>query len=735
MKNIFYKILGTLFFTLSSGMALEAQAVQLGQSFNGEQIVGSAGVRNANGEDADVIVTAHNIYIHGDHDVRANTQNSLLTFGVTYAGVCLKAGTNNTILVMLSNGKVFRLTGVDANNIQFQTTTSLGTVSSTGSVNWEKCCGDAYYALSSNDVHISHNNGATWLLDTTGLHGAHVNDIDVDSSMMAFASTDHGIYKQDSTTGASWSLVSSFTLNNNLWAIYTGHHHLILASGNGGGVYISQDGGATWNMDSTGIGNHTIFHFTEDVYGHVYAQAGNALFKSTAGGGPWQPIQAGILALTQATPAFTCISADSFLVAGSNMGAFRSSSQGNSWVAYNEGIITEQYASLVKLSTNQLFASNCQGISQKDLTDTLWTHLYPQAGMANNLPLFADGADHLFVQDHHLNPFYSAPPLMKSTNAGQTWAIDSSGLYQVKGDLFYIDELNTQHYGNTYYGSSYYNQLWKRASAGVWTIDTAGWPVTNQSATLCMMSDHLGYLYASGYIHGQKVMRRPIGGGTWVSDTMGIPSSVSYFNRMASGNHGELVAGNSFYLFRRSAGTWTQMNLPSALSFASPTALSEDSSGNIFSAFSDFSGDHGVYYSADHGVTWQLAGLDGFYVNQLISYNDTTYALTNNGAYELTATPFTGISGPEPAIRTSLLTSFPNPFSASTGIYYTLHHDGPVLMEVFDVTGKKVQTLVNEPQSSGRREADWNAGSVSAGIYFIRLQTGDGMYTGKVVKR
>ena len=45
-----------------------------------------------------------------------------------------------------------------------------------------------------------------------------------------------------------------------------------------------------------------------------------------------------------------------------------------------------------------------------------------------------------------------------------------------------------------------------------------------------------------------------------------------------------------------------------------------------------------------------------------------------------------------------------------------------VTVEIYDALGRKVATLVDEEQSAGWKEVEWNAKDVSSGIYFYKLQ-------------
>jgi hypothetical protein len=63
----------------------------------------------------------------------------------------------------------------------------------------------------------------------------------------------------------------------------------------------------------------------------------------------------------------------------------------------------------------------------------------------------------------------------------------------------------------------------------------------------------------------------------------------------------------------------------------------------------------------------------------------------------------------------------PNPFNPSTQIGYELTLDGPVQIDVFSITGRKVATLVNAWQAAGDHEVRFEAGHLPSGTYLVRL--------------
>ena len=68
---------------------------------------------------------------------------------------------------------------------------------------------------------------------------------------------------------------------------------------------------------------------------------------------------------------------------------------------------------------------------------------------------------------------------------------------------------------------------------------------------------------------------------------------------------------------------------------------------------------------------------------------------------------------------------YPNPFNPVTNIIYGLSENTNVQIVIFDLSGKQVDSLVNEFQAVGYHSIDWNADDVSSGMYFISMNAGD----------
>jgi len=98
--------------------------------------------------------------------------------------------------------------------------------------------------------------------------------------------------------------------------------------------------------------------------------------------------------------------------------------------------------------------------------------------------------------------------------------------------------------------------------------------------------------------------------------------------------------------------------------------------------------------------------------------------------------PYDGLregSSPQIAIGFSLSQNYPNPFNAVTEIRYALPRDCRVRLDVYNILGQKVVSLVDGNQKAGYKTARWDAGSLSSGIYFYRLRAGDFVQTRKMI--
>ena len=84
-------------------------------------------------------------------------------------------------------------------------------------------------------------------------------------------------------------------------------------------------------------------------------------------------------------------------------------------------------------------------------------------------------------------------------------------------------------------------------------------------------------------------------------------------------------------------------------------------------------------------------------------------------------------------VKFSLKQNYPNPFNPVTSITYGLPENGNVKLNVYNIQGRQIETLVNTFQTTGYHSINWNASSYPSGVYLIRMDSGDFTQTQKVV--
>ncbi len=166
-------------------------------------------------------------------------------------------------------------------------------------------------------------------------------------------------------------------------------------------------------------------------------------------------------------------------------------------------------------------------------------------------------------------------------------------------------------------------------------------------------------------------------------------------------DNGEL--SGSAYLFYRSGIIWMEH---------SKITASDGATDDYFGMSTSIDGDYamiGAYYDDDNGAE-----------------SGSVYVYNNDGVFveeEHMNTP----------VNTILFGNYPNPFSTSTTIEYELKQPEKVTLTIYNYLGKQVEVIeANHPK--GNQKVSWNAEGLPDGIYYFRLQAGEQVALGKILK-
>ena len=166
---------------------------------------------------------------------------------------------------------------------------------------------------------------------------------------------------------------------------------------------------------------------------------------------------------------------------------------------------------------------------------------------------------------------------------------------------------------------------------------------------------------------------------------------------------------------------------------------------------SDTDGDeltYSIIYSADGedyivvqvgltetNFTWETE----YYPN---SSSGTLSVIANDGINEGKATAVVTVQGgtgiqedqsEQVAEQFQLFQNYPNPFNPTTQIGFAVPHSENVIIQLFDIQGRFIQTLVNQDYDAGSHRIHLDASHLSAGMYVYKMQAGDFMDVKKLV--
>ncbi len=120
---------------------------------------------------------------------------------------------------------------------------------------------------------------------------------------------------------------------------------------------------------------------------------------------------------------------------------------------------------------------------------------------------------------------------------------------------------------------------------------------------------------------------------------------------------------------------------------------------------------------------------DGIYYENLLS----SYGDANIRAKITTDTFVKNVSEIIPNEQVVLYPNYPNPFNPTTNLSFSLERDDKILLEVYDMAGRYMNTIMEGFLPYGKHSIPWDGSSFSSGVYFVKLQTNDIQINQKII--
>ncbi|HEY5123242.1 MAG TPA: T9SS type A sorting domain-containing protein [Ignavibacteria bacterium] len=150
-----------------------------------------------------------------------------------------------------------------------------------------------------------------------------------------------------------------------------------------------------------------------------------------------------------------------------------------------------------------------------------------------------------------------------------------------------------------------------------------------------------------------------------------------------------------------------------------------------------------IIRTTNAGSNWEVQKKGDKIINSIYFVNNLTgWAVGLDGTILKTVTGGTTFISPvstELPTKYSLYQNYPNPFNPTTKIKFDIaplsRGAGGVLtsLKVFDITGREIQTLVNEKLNPGTYEVTFDGSNYASGVYFYQLRSGEFVETKKLV--
>jgi photosystem II stability/assembly factor-like uncharacterized protein len=232
-----------------------------------------------------------------------------------------------------------------------------------------------------------------------------------------------------------------------------------------------------------------------------------------------------------------------------------------------------------------------------------------------------------------------------------------------------------------------------------------GWFIQKQE-------DHLPYMV--------YIRKTTDGGLNWMDMYINGVNTTEFKFQFLNENTGYMVTNESY--LRKSTNTgqdWPSIGSIQALNLYKCLFFLNEQTG--------FIGGIGIIRkTTNSGINWINNLVNGNIY--MIKFTDASsgYAASDNGiVYKTTNGGITAIQKTNESIpgKYNLYQNYPNPFNPETDFKFDISKAGNVLLNVFDVNGRKITALVDEYLNPGTYNIRWNAAGLSSGVYFYILKT------------
>ena len=260
------------------------------------------------------------------------------------------------------------------------------------------------------------------------------------------------------------------------------------------------------------------------------------------------------------------------------------------------------------------------------------------------------------------------------------------------------------------------------------------WALINSGAS-SFLNDIVFTDANTGYVCGDyEIMKSTNGGNSWFMLFHGVSGDPEYWSLyFINANTGYFSHSQGGYKVTTNGGSsFSNVELDTAIGTVFTSVYFIDANTGFLTSFNMVNNNGKAYKTTNSGLTWgtQLSTasipllsvlflspstgyIAGYGLPQALLYKTITGGVSvQNISTEIPPSYFLG-------------QNYPNPFNPRTVISFQLPVDSKVVIKVYDIMGREMETLVNERLQPGTYETTFNGSNYTSGVYFYKLSTGD----------
>ena len=629
------------------------------------------------------------------------------------------------------------------------------------------CMGSLFSTSTDRGLYRSIDGGDTWAQvlytnDSTGCIDVAINQSNTDIVYAAMwqrirgpedrrvGGVHSGIYRS-TDGGDTWQQLTSGlpqsgpTIGRIGIAIAPSNPDVIYASyvdhpGNLLGFWQSTNGGDTWQsrLVSPGLDSFSGFGW---YFGRIWVHPANEntvyfgdvdFWRSTDGGQRWSYLTGDMHVDQHAL--YQNPDNPNYMVAGNDGGVFISQNAGLSWLKIYDLPITQFYAITIdKLHPDRLYGGTQDNSTPRTVSGQPddWDVIYYGDGFYVNVDYTNSNVIYAEAQYGYLG---------KSTNLGDYWDVVFSSYDHNERSNWNTPVVMSPHDNRVlFYGAQ---RVYKTSNGGDnWTAispDLTGGPgggnlLFGTITTISQSSLNPDIIWAG--TDDSRVWITENGGVSWDMVSQTLPDR--WCTRVTADIRNEAVGYATF------TGYTVDDLMPHIYKTTDYGLTWQDISGNLEGVpvndilpdpnregWLYIGTDFGMFYTDDAGDTWQSMSpvMPVCPVFDIDISDDPPKLVAGTHGRSMYAFDLGSVGIPEDNNRPTdyrLNQNYPNPFNASTTIFYEIQNAGQVSLNIYDVTGRLVKTLVDGHVTAGEYKVSFDGSSLASGTYFVSLKAGD----------